>query len=285
MREYDRTGKRVHVLQTVTQRRRQYETFESSRTDASDASAQGALGMFKDKTNSYLRTVPLKFRADVAHQGGGSCKYGAPMSVRRSILSRAMESPHLLRKALATGRAGTFQVSVVTLVDGPSAWRLTSELGGETIVCRPVPNDGVLELNIVSRSEMYTVPFGSVYAVAMDLAANARPSDADGVVTISFAIVHEGRLQILSVALSKKDVNTCRMLVNIVGLQKAIFESALVEGAIPSERANLLRAIERDGAVDGAESRLTLAAPWKEIELRGAVVLDARPRQARICRS
>ena len=69
---------------------------------------------------------------------------------------------------------------------------MTRELESETIVCQPKPNDGVLELDIVSTSEVYTVPFDSVYAVAMDLAASAHPSDADGVVTITFAIVHEG---------------------------------------------------------------------------------------------
>ena len=66
----------------------------------------------------------------------------------------------------------------------------------------------------------------------MGLNPNARPSDKNGVVTITFAIVGHEHLQLLSITLLKKDINTCRMLVNFKPLQKVILESAVlaVEG-------------------------------------------------------
>jgi hypothetical protein len=274
--EYHATGKRAHVLQSREVRRKKH----GYKMSKHDAPALRALRLFKDSSNTRLHTVKLRFRGAVAHRDGDASKYGQPMSVRRSLLSRSMESPHLLKKANATGRSLTFQVSEMTLVDGPHAWRLTCGLGVETVVCRQNPKHGVLELDVLSTSEIYAVPFESIYAVVMDLAANARPQDSDGVVTITFAIVNEGRLQVLSVTLLKKDVNTCRMLVNLVGLQEAILESALVEGGTPSERAKLLLAIQRDGVPITDEPSLTLVAPWVSVEPEDA--LDSMPGLARL---
>ena len=45
-------------------------------------------------------------------------------------------------------------------------------------------------------------------------------------------------LQILSLALNKKDQNVYRMLVNVNGIQKAIFESTLVNDDASSGRSS-----------------------------------------------
>ena len=61
---------------------------------------------------------------------------------------------------------------------------------------------------------MYTVSCASIFAVVVELAPDARPCDGDGVVTITFAIVDAGRLQLVSLTLLKKDISVCRVLVN-----------------------------------------------------------------------
>ena len=99
------------------------------------------------------------------------------------------------------------------------------------------------------------------------------------ILVITLAIVSSGLLQILALELVKKDVNTCRMLMNLQGLQPTILESALVEGGVPTSRAQLLRAVVRDplvGAptlsVDGHET------PWQRVDLAQAVSAMRGPR-------
>ena len=218
---------------------------------------------FAVATNARLHKVKLGFSAAITgHQNGDAAKYGAPTSMRRNVLTRAMAAPCLLKKVAALGRARAFDVGAVTVVDGAAAWRLqcglTSSVG--VVKRRPRPADGALELDFVSRPGIYTASFECVCAVVMDLAENARPTDTGGVVVVTLAVVCEGRLQIFSFSLSKKDQNVCRMIVNIAGLQKVILESALVEGGTPSERANLLLAIHRDRTTARAQSlRLPLS--------------------------
>ena len=179
----------------------------------------------------------------------------------------------LLKRVDAKGRACAFQVGKVFLVDGSAAWMLdcVGKLDAPTVICRQHPEKAVLELDVLSK-ETYMVSFDSIYAISWDLRHDSTPQDKDGVVVITLAIVSSGLLQILALELVKKDVNTCRMLMNLQGLQPTILESALVEGGVPTSRAQLLRAVVRDplvGAptlsVDGHET------PWQRVDLAQAV--------------
>ena len=226
-------------------------------------------------TLAGVRRVKLAFRDAVVHAkgGGDAAKYGKTASKRRSLLARAMEAPHLLKRVDAKGRARAFQVGKVFLVDGSAAWMLdcVGKLDAPTVICRQHPEKAVLELDVLSK-ETYTVSFDSIYAISWDLRHDSTPQDKDGVVVITLAIVSSGLLQILALELVKKDVNTCRMLMNLQGLQPTILESALVEGGVPTPRAQLLRAVVRDPlvgeptlSVDGHET------PWQRVDLAQAV--------------
>ena len=226
-------------------------------------------------TLAGVQRVKLAFRDAVVHAkgGGDAAKYGKTASKRRSLLARAMEAPHLLKRVDAKGRARAFQVGKVFLVDGSAAWMLdcVGKLDAPTVICRQHPEKAVLELDVLSK-ETYMVSFDSIYAISWDLRHDSTPQDKDGVVVITLAIVSSGLLQILALELVKKDVNTCRMLMNLQGLQPTILESALVEGGVPTPRAQLLRAVVRDPlvgeptlSVDGHET------PWQRVDLAQAV--------------
>ena len=230
---------------------------------------------FAAATNARLHKVKLGFRAAVAHKDGDSHKYGRPMSVRRSLLARAMEAPHLLKNAKAKGRASTFPVAAVTLIDGGKAWRLACSITTSTVVVRPKPKQGVLLIDVISANEVYTAPMPAIYGFVWDLAPGALPTDGDGVVEITMAIVSGGRIQVLSLRLLKKDVNTCRMLANFAPLQTVVFGSALVEGGEPTDRAQLLRALTQGLASEAADPPVmnvgTLKAPWEEVDVSAAL--------------
>ena len=201
-------------------------------------------------SNVGRESVKVSFRDAIARDAAGdAAKYGKHNSKRRDILSRSMVLPSLLKRE-QPGRPRVFQASRVVLVDGRGARRLDCGLATSTVVCRLKSKPAILELAILSEpSESLTVRFSSIQAIVMGLNPNARPSDTNGVVTITFAIVGHGHLQLLSITLLKKDINTCRMLVNFEPLQKVILESAVaVEGGEASVRAQLIQAIWRDGA-------------------------------------
>ena len=164
-----------------------------------------------------MRRVKLAFRDAVVHAkgGGDAAKYGKTASKRRSLLARAMEAPHLLKRVDAKGRARAFQVGKVFLVDGSAAWMLdcVGKLDAPTVICRQHPEKAVLELDVLSK-ETYMVSFDSIYAISWDLRHDSTPQDKDDVVVITLAIVSSGLLQILALELVKKDVNTCRMLIS-----------------------------------------------------------------------
>ena len=194
---------RSHDLIRHINRRASY-----GRTSRSAASPK--MHNFVVASNVGRESVKVSFRDAIARNAAGdAAKYGKHNSKRRDILSRSMDLPSLLKRE-QPGRPRVFQASRVVVVDGRGTRRLDCGLATSTVVCRLKSKPAILELAILSKpSESFTVSFSSIQAIVMGLDPNARPSDTNGVVTITFAIVGHGHLQLLSITLLKKDINTC----------------------------------------------------------------------------
>ena len=129
LRAWHASGQRGFKLRTIAER-------GVSRARAEPVPL--VLKKFAEATNASIARVRLSFRQAVVHavQGG---RFGAPMSRRRTLLARAMESPHLLKRAGATGRGRQFPCAKVWLVDSCKAWVLTCSFDGQNVICRPKP--------------------------------------------------------------------------------------------------------------------------------------------------
>ena len=265
LRKWHEKGERGFQLATLGQR---LKTLGQSRGRAE--AAPSSLKRFVNATNAAIAEVKLSFRAGTVLAKGG-VRFGAPMSKRRSLLALSMESPHLLKRAAATGLGRLFPCAKLWLIDGNTASMLTCSFDGRGVVCRPKPLESLFELEILGK-KAYAVPFDAVYAIAMEFIDDTVPSDGNGVVVITMAIVASGKLQLLSLELLKKDINTCRMLVNLKEIQEKILGSAFVEGNEPSPRSQLLRAAVRDRSA-GASVQST-SGPR-----RHAVRVDTRTRR------
>ena len=240
LRKWRKDSKRGFELATLGQRLKALGAAGRERVGA----APLQLKQFVAATNADLATCKLSFRGAVVH-AKGEARFGAPMSKRNSLLGRSMAAPYLLKRAGASGNGRLFPCARVWLIDGDAVSVLNCCFVSRTVICRPKPKERLFELEILGK-KAYHVPYDAVYAVAMDFIDDMMASDGNGVVVVTMAIVASGKLQLLSLELLKKDINTCRMLVNLKEVQEKILESAIVEGNEPSPRSDLLRAAVRD---------------------------------------
>ena len=223
---------------------------------ADDNREMAELRAVADATNSHLQRVKLSFRDSVVDKG----KFSQP--VRRSLLARSQLNPHLLAIAASAGRPQQFEAERLVFVDGRHAARLDCDITRVIVVIKPQTpkRDFVFEVTFARQDPVvFSAPFRSLQAAVMDLEDGSK-GETDSVVNITLVFASQSKAQVFSILLKKKDVNTCRMLVNLKTFQKAFLESAIVPGNNLTDRAKILRAVQRDMAQTTTQTPGTFSA-------------------------
>ena len=247
-----------------------------SHTTAHDAD-KDKLEAFSRATMAQHDTVKLSFR-DVMVNKGDASKFGRPGAARRSVLDKAMVTPSILTCTKSKGLARQFGARRLLFVDGSSAARLDCSIGRAVVNIQPNPKERKLIVDITfgkTSTVIFSAPIASVQSVVMDLEDGTLPGDTDGVVNVTFVFASKTRTQVLSVLLCSKDVNTCRNLVNLPSLKRAILDSTVDEGKsfdALTKQAKLVRAVARDLANAGSSSSFaaSLGDGWAPVTISAA---------------
>ena len=201
--------------------------------------------------NAQLDTVKLSFRNVVVSQGDAS-EFGRSGAARRSVLDKAMLAPSILTCAKSKGPARQFGVTRPIFVDGTNAARLGCSIERAVVSILPNPKERNLIADITfgkTRTVIFSAPIASVHVVVIDLEDGTVPGDNDSVVNVAFFFASKTKTQVLFVLLRSKGVNTCRNLVNLPALRRAVLDSTVDEGKsfdAPTKQAKLVRAVARD---------------------------------------
>jgi hypothetical protein len=217
----------------------------TSATGAADIRELTVLRRFVGASNAQNQRLKLSFRGLVVDKG----KF-RPDHARRSLLARAMVSPSILINPKLKGMPRAFEAGRLCFVGEQNAARLDCGITRAVAIVKPVPRNGTFQVEVQFGKQstvLFSAPLHAARAAVMDLDDSARAGDNDGVVNITFAVASQSKAQVLSIPLRKKDINTCRMLLNLPTMQKQFRTAAqTADGGKPTEEAKLLRAIHRD---------------------------------------
>ena len=233
-----------------------------------------------EATNRRLRTFTLNFRASLAKTGGLTQFDGALK--RRSLLAQGMEQPLKLMKASSKGRGRSIEVSDITLVLGGQAWHLECSLDGPAAWFQPQPTRNEFHVSVYSMGERltYTVGFGALVSVTMEIKPESRVGDVNGVFAITMFFVVAGEVQVVSIVPLKSDQSACVMLANLAALKDPLLRAAStgsgtlpIEVQVPLAWSSAVLSSEASGApVDSPSGINSLSCAWARTTLTDALV-------------